>query len=35
MLYDYLLTIQTGFREVEDSLIATGKIQEQQEAQDR
>jgi multidrug efflux system outer membrane protein len=34
-LYDYLLTIQTGFREVEDSLIATRKIREQQQAQAR
>ncbi|MEX0801959.1 MAG: TolC family protein [Candidatus Binatia bacterium] len=34
-LYDYLLTIQTGFREVEDSLIAIRKIREQQGAQDR
>jgi multidrug efflux system outer membrane protein len=35
VLYNYLLTIQTGFREVEDSLIATRKIREQQRAQDR
>jgi outer membrane protein, multidrug efflux system len=34
-LYDYLRTIQTGLREVEDSLIATRKIREQQAAQDR
>jgi outer membrane protein, multidrug efflux system len=34
-LYDYLLTIQTGFREVEDALIAIRKIREQQIAQDR
>ena len=34
-LYDYLRTIQTGFREVEDSLIAARKIREQQAAQDR
>jgi multidrug efflux system outer membrane protein len=34
-LYDYLLTIQTSFREVEDALIAIRKIREQQMAQDR
>ena len=34
-LYDYLRTIQRSFREVEDSLIATRKIREQQAAQDR
>jgi outer membrane protein, multidrug efflux system len=34
-LNTYLMTIQTAFREVEDSLIATRKIREQQAAQDR
>jgi outer membrane protein, multidrug efflux system len=34
-LYDYLLTIQTSFREVEDALIAIRKIREQQIAEDR
>jgi outer membrane protein, multidrug efflux system len=34
-LHNYLMTIQTAFREVEDSLIATRKIREQQAAQDR
>ena len=34
-LFDYLPTIQTGLREVEDSLIATPKIREQQAEQDR
>jgi multidrug efflux system outer membrane protein len=34
-LYDYLQTIQTSFREVEDALIAIRKIREQQTAQDR
>ena len=33
LLYDYLRTIQTSFREVEDSLIAARKTREQQEAQ--
>jgi multidrug efflux system outer membrane protein len=34
-LYDYLLTIQTSFKEVEDALIAGRKLREQQQAQDR
>jgi multidrug efflux system outer membrane protein len=34
-LYDYLRTIQTSFREVEDALIGVRKIREQQMAQDR
>jgi outer membrane protein, multidrug efflux system len=34
-LNSYLMTIQTAFREVEDSSIATRKIREQQAAQDR
>jgi multidrug efflux system outer membrane protein len=33
-LYGYVLTIQQAFQEVEDSLIATRKIREQQAAQD-
>ncbi len=34
-LHNYLMTIQTAFRELKDSLIATRKIREQQTAQDR
>jgi multidrug efflux system outer membrane protein len=34
-LYDCSLTLQTGFGEVEDSLIAPRKIHEQQQAQNR
>jgi multidrug efflux system outer membrane protein len=34
-LYEYLRSIQTSFREVEDALIAARKLREQQEARDR